>query len=186
MYRQSTLSKSDEEFDAVSSYFMSTLGAASTKIHSITRLAGAGRDRFKSGSGQRLMFHGCKCLQNERAIMSGGFAVSACVSGGRNYGTWFAFSAAYSDSGFAFNDAEGIRHMFVCVVSNASVVMQNETMRVVGQNCAYPCWIVKYVHGSSRQAHTFNVGPYGRWVAPGAAALALPPVARPKRGAKKK
>merc|ERR1711862_521832 len=89
-------------------------------------------------------------------------------------GSWFAYEAAYSDSGFAFNDSSGIRHMFICVVSNAHVVLDNTVMRVVGSSCAYPLWIIKYTHQRSATAHTFNVGPYGRW---GGGLAAVPVVA---------
>lgn len=151
------------EFKAVEAYFSSTLGARSVTIHSIESVSGGGRAKFRPGTERRIMFHGCKCLANETRIVATGFQVSSCVSGGANYGTWFAYNAAYSDSGFAFNDASGIRHMFVCVVSNAHVVMDTNAMRVVGQHCAYPRWIVKYTHVNSASQQTFNVGAYGRW-----------------------
>lgn len=151
------------EYRAVHSYFCQTLGARSIDVHSITRVNGDGFGRFKPGTAVRAMFHGCKTLENEKSILQDGFRVTYCVSGGKNYGTWFAFNAAYSDGGFAFNDSCGIRHLFICLVSNAAVVLENQTMRVVGQDCAYPCWIIKYTHSRSKQIGTFNVGAYGRW-----------------------
>merc|ERR1712150_90641 len=83
-------------------------------------------------------------MGNEDSIKSIGFQVSRCSSGGKNYGTWFAYNAAYSDSGYAFSDQEGVRHLFVCVVCYAEVVRDDAVMRVVGQGCAYPMWLLKY------------------------------------------
>jgi len=166
------LRQSSEEFALVKTHFMASLGASGVSIHSIESVSPT--CKLASSGAFRLMFHGCKCIQNEVAILKNGFQVSKCISGGHRYGTWFAFNAAYSDAGFAFNDTEGWRHMFVCVVSNAGIVMENQTMRVVGQGYAYPRWIVKYRHGASASLHTFNVGPYGRWAAGAGANNAQP------------
>merc|ERR1712187_136619 len=72
------------------------------------------------------MFHGCRIPANEQLIVHNGFSVAKCRSGGANYGTWLAYVAAYSDSGFAFDHADG------------------QVMRVVGESCAYPLYILKY------------------------------------------
>lgn len=91
------------------------------------------------------MFHGCRSAVNEVSIIQNGFAVDKCVSGGANYGTWLAYIAAYSDSGFAFQDAEGFRHLFVALVTEKDVKRDDgQVMRVVGQNCAYPLYVLKY------------------------------------------
>lgn len=161
------------EYRAVHSYFCQTLGSRSVHVHSIARVNGDGFNRFKPGTAVRAMFHGCKTLENEKSILQDGFKIKYCISGGQNYGTWFAFNATYSDGGFAFNDSFGIRHLFICLVSNAHVVLENETMRVVGQDCAYPCWIIKYTHSQSKQLGTFRVGPYGRWGQSAAAASSV-------------
>merc|ERR1712151_425244 len=94
--------------------------------------------------GETLMFHGCRSMENEDSISKDGFQVSCCRSGGQNYGSWFAYNASYSDGGYAFTDGSGIKHLFVCAVSRQEVVRNDSVMRVVGQDCAYPMWIVKY------------------------------------------
>eukprot|EP00933_Yihiella_yeosuensis_P075437 TRINITY_DN8483_c0_g1_i3.p1 TRINITY_DN8483_c0_g1~~TRINITY_DN8483_c0_g1_i3.p1 ORF type:complete len:702 (+),score=163.70 TRINITY_DN8483_c0_g1_i3:64-2169(+) len=121
------------EYEAVKDYFTFTLGARNVQIASIQRVNGNGFQRFRPGNNCRVMFHGCKVIENEERILKEGFQVSQCISGGRNYGTWFAFNAAYSDSGFAFNH-NGVRHMFLCLVSDAEVMYQTPIMRVVGQD----------------------------------------------------
>jgi len=100
--------------------------------------------RLKRDAGDTIMFHGCKSEDNEKGIAFNGFQVSQCVSGGRGYGSWFAYGAAYSNSGFVHADSHGERHIFICVVSKRDVKLDNGTMRVVGQDCAYPLWIVTY------------------------------------------
>merc|ERR1712232_1158833 len=92
-------------------------------------------------------------------IIANGFDVNCCKSGGRKFGTWFAYAASYSNSGFVFVDRQAIRHLFVCVVSSKHVVLDNATMRVVGEGCAYPLWLLKYKESTSkvsrsRKAHT--------------------------------
>merc|ERR1711879_943216 len=67
-----------------------------------------------------------------------------CKSGGHRFGTWFAYGASYSNSGFVFVDRREIRHLFVCMVSSKHVVLDNATMRVVGEGCAYPLWLLTY------------------------------------------
>merc|ERR1712066_554496 len=71
------------------------------------------------------------------------------MSGGQGFGTWFAYGAAYSNGGYAFIDGGGVKHLFVCVVSPEHVVLDNATMRVVGQGCAYPLWLLKYTCATS-------------------------------------
>jgi hypothetical protein len=34
--------------------------------------------------------------------------------------------------------------LFICVVCYTEVVQDNSIMRVVGQDCAYPMWLLKY------------------------------------------
>merc|ERR1719330_1008199 len=94
------------------------------------------------------MFHGCRSLANEESIMAGGFNVSRCVSGGGGFGTWFAYNSSYSNSGYVLS-LEGTRHIFVCAVSDTKdVALDNSIMRVVGQDCAYPMWLLTYTVAS--------------------------------------
>jgi len=135
-----------DEFLAVSSYFRGTLGWLPT-IVSIERVQNQQvYSRFKGVNepGLTIMFHGCRNLGNEDSIVRNGFQISKCRSGGANYGIWVAYASSYSDSGFVFQDCEGIKHIFVVVVSRTKVVLDNQTMRVVGEDCAYPLWLVKY------------------------------------------
>eukprot|EP00415_Alexandrium_ostenfeldii_P002529 UN2529 len=90
------------------------------------------------------MFHGCRTASNESSIISHGFQVSHCRSGGNDFGTWFAYGAAYSNSGYVFAQHSGERHIFVCMVSDRHVKLDNCTMRVVEQGCAYPLWLLTY------------------------------------------
>lgn len=93
-----------------------------------------------------LMFHGARGGQHaEDSIVQNGFRVDKCVSGGANFGTWLAYVAAYSDGGFAFNDAAGLRHLFLCITTETDVRLDDgQVMRVVGEACAYPLYIIKY------------------------------------------
>lgn len=94
------------------------------------------------------MFHGCKTAVNEASIMRDGFQVSVCTSGGRGFGTWFAYAAQYSNHGYTYvepvQSEAPLKHLFVCVVSYKHTVKDDHTMRVVGQGCAYPLWLVRY------------------------------------------
>merc|ERR1712094_38028 len=80
----------------------------------------------------------------EDAILANGFQIACCISGGTNYGTWFAYKASYSDGGYTFSDPAGIFHIFICVVCYTNVIRDDMTMRVVGQDCAYPMWMLTY------------------------------------------
>jgi len=95
-----------------------------------------------------IMFHGCRSPDSEADILAHGFQVTKCRSGGANFGTWCAYNAAYSNGGYALNEPwQGfgqIRRLFVCVVSRRYVVREDNVMRVVGQDCAYPQWLLRY------------------------------------------
>ena len=95
-----------------------------------------------------MMFHGCRSLDNEKKIIENGFQVQKCVSGGANFGTWFAYNASYSDSGFAYRNAHGITHLFICMVGDVNVKLHNTTMKVVGQGSAYPLYLIEYKRSS--------------------------------------
>jgi hypothetical protein len=132
------------ESAAVACYFAATIGFH-PDIKCIVRMQNHEiYNRLKRDAGDTIMFHGCKSEDNEKGIAFKGFQVSRCVSGGSNFGTWLAYGAAYSNSGFVHSDRHGERHIFVCVASRRDVKMDNATMRVVGQDCAYPLWIVTY------------------------------------------
>jgi hypothetical protein len=91
------------------------------------------------------MFHGCRSQDNEAKILANGFQVSQCVSGGANFGTWFAYNAAYSDGGFVHTDCDGVKHLFLSIVSEKDVARDDKIcMRVVAQDCAYPAWLLTY------------------------------------------
>ena len=109
--------------------------------------------RCASGNGEpTLMFHGCSRgphstpLANEDSIVQQGFRVNLCKSGGGSVvGTWFAYAASYSDDNrYAITDAAGWKHLFVCMVSKHDVRKDDAQMRVVGQDAAYPQWVVEY------------------------------------------
>jgi hypothetical protein len=148
------LGEDSSEYKAVAEYFCKTVGAAGRDytIVSVTRAYNpttysryVQSSRKPSHHGREmLMFHGCRTQANENSILSTGFQVSKCTSGGTNFGTWFAYGAAYSDSNYAWDDNDGIRHLFLCIVSDRRVVLDNVTMRVVGQDCAYPLWLLRY------------------------------------------
>jgi hypothetical protein len=135
-----------DEYDAVTGYVLETLGRnGGVAVQSLTRLQNrAVYKRCAPDGGKTIMFHGCRSHANEENIIQNGFQVSRCVSGGSNFGTWFAYGAAYSDSGYVYTDQSGVRHLFVCVVSYKHTVYDNQLMRVVGQDCAYPLWLLKY------------------------------------------
>merc|ERR1712032_413767 len=144
------VSSDSEEYKAVTDYFVQTVGRKDHRLMELTRLQNAGvykrylGKRWYDPSNETVMFHGCRSQSNEDSIRSIGFQIARCCSGGQNYGTWFAYNASYSDSGYAFDDHEGVRHLFICVVCYTEVVQDNSIMRVVGQDCAYPMWLLKY------------------------------------------
>merc|ERR1711870_131225 len=99
-----------------------------------------------------IMFHGCRTATNLESILANGFQVKHCIGGGPNFGTWFAYGAQYSNSGYVYTNPAGFRHLFVCVVSSKHAVLDNITMRVVRQGCAYPFWLLTY------KCHKTNFG----------------------------
>mmetsp|Transcript_4758 Transcript_4758/g.8152 ORF Transcript_4758/g.8152 Transcript_4758/m.8152 type:complete len:419 (+) Transcript_4758:97-1353(+) len=134
-----------EEYRAVTDYFVKTLmlpRGASVKFGGLGRLPKPGY--FLSDGNETVMFHGCKSSSNEKAIMRDGFQVSCCRSHGSGFGTWLAYNAVYSNGGYVFQDESGWRHIFVCIASHVHTVLDNDTMRVVGQHCAYPQWLLRY------------------------------------------
>eukprot|EP00930_Biecheleria_cincta_P004314 TRINITY_DN105224_c0_g1_i1.p1 TRINITY_DN105224_c0_g1~~TRINITY_DN105224_c0_g1_i1.p1 ORF type:complete len:520 (-),score=63.03 TRINITY_DN105224_c0_g1_i1:339-1841(-) len=146
-YRK-VVSSSSEEYRAVTSYFNATVGCqgAGIQVQELVRIQNEKvYHQFKAGERDTIMFHGCRSQQNEDSIITEGFQVKRCVSGGLGFGTWFAYGAAYSHGGgYTFIDGGGVWHLFVCVVSPEYVVLDNATMRVVGQGCAYPLWLLTY------------------------------------------
>jgi len=133
-----------EEFKAVAKYFMYTLCSGAC-ILGLTRIQNQRTySRYRGDGDQTVMFHGCRSKQNEENIINNGFQVSKCTSGGRGFGTWFAYGASYSNSGFVYIDEKEVRHLFVCIVSYQHTVLDNGIMRVVGQDCAYPRWLLTY------------------------------------------
>jgi len=134
-----------DEYNAVTGYFLHTLALKGTVIKQLTRLQNYSvYNRFRRQGGETFMFHGCRSAANETAILEDGFKVSKCTSGGHNFGTWFAYGAHYSNSGYVFVDPSNTRHIFLCAVSYAHTVLDNQTMRVVGQDCAVPLWLIEY------------------------------------------
>mmetsp|Transcript_44687 Transcript_44687/g.97236 ORF Transcript_44687/g.97236 Transcript_44687/m.97236 type:complete len:516 (+) Transcript_44687:57-1604(+) len=148
---QQRVSPSSEEYKAVTDYFNATVNRCGIKVKDLIRLQNPrlygcyDSDRDSDA----IMFHGCRSQDNETSIIANGFQVRKCRSGGDNFGTWFAYGACYSDCNFVFVDPQGIRHLFVCVVSSKHVVLDDATMRVVGQGCAYPVWLLKYEYPAS-------------------------------------
>lgn len=177
-----------DEFAAVTRYFVDTLGSrGEVRVRSLTRLRNAQvyrRYAPHAGYGETLMFHGCKTAQNEASIIRHGFKVGHCRSGGANYGSWFAYNAYYSNEGFVYTDNSRVRHIFVCMVANTNIRLNDDTMRVVGQDCAYPVWLLKYdfpsrpavVDGTSTQLGNIfskQLQPDGRWVLAGSAPVSM-------------
>jgi len=123
------------------------------EVVSLERLQNGGvYSRYAEGvpAQETVMFHGCKTAANEQNIMENGFQVKHCTSGGASFGTWFAYNADYSIVGFVYYDNTcDVRHIFVCVVSDRYVVLDNAIMRVVAQDCAYPLWLLRYKNPSS-------------------------------------
>jgi len=144
---QVEVAEGSAEYCAVIDYFQSTV-LRSDEIVGLSRLQNATvYRRFASNHSDEelsVMFHGCGSPSNEESIMRHGFQVSHCRSGGQNFGTWFAYNAKYSDAGYTFRDEKGVDHIFVCLVSRRCVVVDNMTMRVVAQDCAYPLWLLRY------------------------------------------
>lgn len=139
--------KKGEEYDVVTDYFLATLHMQHVRVTGLSRLQNrsvyeACQDCNGFGNAT-VMFHGCRTQANEANIVREGFQVSRCSSGGKDFGTWFAYGAAYSNSGYVYaNGSE--RHIFICMVSDRYVALDNATMRVVGQGCAYPQWLLTY------------------------------------------
>ena len=138
------------EFLLVTSHLAASLGPGrSPQPGAVRRLQNP--DAFhryherSSGSGEpTLMFHGCKTQGNEDAIVQQGFRVDRCQAGGSGFGIWFAYQSRYSDAGYVFTDSTGWKHLFVCLVSRCDVKKDDDTMRVVGQDAAYPQWVIEY------------------------------------------
>jgi hypothetical protein len=138
----------EREWEIVAGCLLETLGQEDVEVLEVARVQNPSvYSEYQRDEGETLMFHGCRSELNECSICASGFQVSCCISGGRHFGSWFAYSASYSDSfGFARAGPSGVRHLFICAVSRHMVAMENASMRVVGQGGAYPMWIVKYTY----------------------------------------
>jgi len=142
-----TVDAFSEEYMLVVDYFQKTMCRKDATVQALHRVENGDvckKFRRRSDDDDTMMFHGCRSRANEDSIIRDGFKVSSCLSGGKGFGTWFAYGAAYSDSGYAFWDAQGMKHLFVCKVSYCHTVLDNATMRVVGQDCAVPLWRLTY------------------------------------------
>jgi len=136
-----------EEFTAVAGYLAHTL-EYSPEIRGIMRVQNY-QDfyLFRSDQDNTMMFHGCRRGSGgEQSIAMQGFQIKECQSKwhGKGDGTWLAYRANYSDRGFVFADERGLKHIFVCIASKVQVLLNDQIMRVVGQGCAIPLWIVTY------------------------------------------
>lgn len=115
-----------------------------------------GTDEWDAADGmtmtQVFMFHGCRGLTAENGIISKGFIVPKHPGHvkhyGRNNGIWLAYLAAYSDNaGFCSVDATGESHIFVAAATAADARLDDGVvMRVVGEDCAYPAYLLRYKH----------------------------------------
>jgi len=132
------VNSSSKEFELVSSHLQATLNTAA-RVGSVIRIQNAAvyRSTMRDGS-ETIMFHGCRSQGNEDSIVQVGFRCTPAR------GCWFAYVSNYSNGGYAFDDADGWRHIFVCIVSRHGQMMDDATMRVVAQGGAYPQWIVHY------------------------------------------
>jgi len=93
-----------------------------------------------------IMFHGCRRRENEQAIIQHGFQVSKCVSGGPNYGTWFAYNSSYSRLySCPCSHGRSALHMFVCEVEEENAVWNTDVFRVVRQDKGFPRYIVCFI-----------------------------------------
>ena len=154
---------SEDEAAAVGDFLLDTLGARDAEVVDVRRVEntsaferyaqrrrvgveGMSLEERSRTLVETIMFHGCRTRETERRICMNGFDVMLCVSGGSGFGTWLAYSAAYSDAGFAYVDETGASHLFVCAVLASHVTLDNETTRAVGSDCAYPLWLVRYRH----------------------------------------
>merc|ERR1711971_1484265 len=168
------------EYKVVTGYFLKTIARSNVRILELSRLQNQVLwKRFAHHAGhyrdQTVMLHGCRSQANEDAIRKDGFQVSCCRSGGANYGTWFAYQASYSDGGYVYIDAAGVRHIFVCLVAKQSVVRDDATMRVVGQDCAYPFWLLRYTHEGVLASPVYSPAPvYNRAVVPASVVPYMP------------
>eukprot|EP00971_Amphidinium_carterae_P208177 4130541-Amphidinium_carterae.1 len=146
--RQHRVCQASSEYRAVTDYFVKTLAAPShqkVQVASLTRIQnGAVQSRYLSNGENTVMFHGCQNSINEYRIVMEGFKVSCCRAHGYGFGTWLAYNAHYSNSGFVYRDRDGWRHIFVCIASHFYTTLDNKIMRVVGEDCAYPQWMLKY------------------------------------------
>eukprot|EP01062_Namystynia_karyoxenos_P074236 TRINITY_DN7109_c0_g2_i2.p1 TRINITY_DN7109_c0_g2~~TRINITY_DN7109_c0_g2_i2.p1 ORF type:complete len:543 (+),score=128.23 TRINITY_DN7109_c0_g2_i2:73-1701(+) len=178
------VSPGTREFKLVTQHFLVTLGGGQINIGRLTRLHnatvyGAYRRRTQ-GHEETIMYHGCRNSRNEESIISNGFQVSRCVSGGAMFGTWLAYIASYSDGGFAFDDSAGWRHLFICVCTRTDVRLDDRrVMRVVGQDCAYPMYLLTY-----RRAYNPGMRPVTTRVA--APAVAAVSAKKPKKNPNRK
>eukprot|EP01059_Diplonema_ambulator_P015009 TRINITY_DN26078_c0_g1_i1.p1 TRINITY_DN26078_c0_g1~~TRINITY_DN26078_c0_g1_i1.p1 ORF type:complete len:441 (+),score=100.52 TRINITY_DN26078_c0_g1_i1:53-1375(+) len=136
------------EYNTIVGFFIKTLTGAQAvgvAVRYLRRLQNYPvLERYEKKSGKEtLMFHGSRTMPNLANIEKSGFLVNKCVSGGANFGTWLAYNSAYSDGGFASHQGND-KFLFLCLVKNCDIKLNNDTMRVVGQDCAYPCYIVCY------------------------------------------
>ena len=139
---------------------------------------------------ETVMFHGCVGLESEDAICRAGLDTACCRSGGRGHGTWLAYDAAYVDGGFAAEDASEaavlptaavptagqgapLRHLFVCAALAARVAHDDGSVRCVGQDCAYPMWLVRYRHADRQQQQQQQQQQGNSWPPP--PSVPLPP-----------
>ena len=142
--------KGSKEFDSVVGPMVATLGGSSSpsirRVERIQNPATWAKYAASRGGHEAYFYHGCRGgMDSEIAIVRGGFNVNKCVSGGANYGTWFAYNSSYSCGGFAFVDESSATHLFVCqVLTQAPVMHQPGTMIVVGQDRAYPSYLVVF------------------------------------------
>mmetsp|Transcript_10291 Transcript_10291/g.22725 ORF Transcript_10291/g.22725 Transcript_10291/m.22725 type:complete len:179 (+) Transcript_10291:105-641(+) len=142
---QQLVQANSQTAESVRTVFLETLGLSPNRVifgPIIQVQNGPVFAQLRHRSNTWIMFHGCKTADNEKSITVQGFQVSYAKSGVP--GTWFSGTSNYSHQSFAFNDANAWRHLFVCLVTDADMKQDSGSVRVVGQSCAYPAWIVHY------------------------------------------
>jgi hypothetical protein len=118
-----TISRSSQEFQDISKFFIDSLGKSSVVIYSIVRIENLRlwhiyQELQKTiPNGSTRLIHGTASSYHQKKIMHHGFCQSYCDNGLIGDGIYFAIHASYSNNDpYVMKKTEHRRELFICQV----------------------------------------------------------------------
>ena len=132
------LTRSSDEFQDISKYFIHSLGQPSTVIYSITRIENPRLWNIHQQLQQQMqcqstrLIHGTASTAQQKSIIHHGFYHSYCPNGSIGDGVYFALRASYSnDDPYVMRRTPHRRELFICQVLLGKTTLGKRGLKAV-------------------------------------------------------